>query len=212
MRKSADVKREDIMPKFMNSKYLFNLQLFAGDDGEGENDDDGDGDDQDDDESDEDGDDAKFTQADINKAIARTIAKERRKAERAKANGDKKKTDSDTKDKGAEDTEKTEAISKASKLEVKVACYEAGVAKDSVDDVTALAKAYMDADADLDLEEAIEKVVKKYPSFKTKQSNDDGEDDKDKSSSWGKRQSGKSSKKTSGVEAAFLKKNPGLKV
>ncbi|MFI3172413.1 MAG: hypothetical protein R3Y58_08635 [Eubacteriales bacterium] len=202
------------MPKFMNSEYLFDLQLFTGDDGDGGNGDSGDGDDQDDDESDEDGDDVKFTQADIDKAVARTIAKERKKAERAKASEDKKKAGTSKKDDESDtaDTEKTEAISKASKLEVKVACYEAGVAKDSVDDVTALAKAYMDADADLDLEEAIEKVVKKYPSFKTKQSSDDEGEDKGKSQSWGKRQTGKGSKKTSGVEAAFLKKNPGLKV
>ena len=57
-----------------------------------------------------------------------------------------------------------EAEGKASRLEVKVACFEADVAKDAVDDVAALAHAYMEADDSLDLEDAIEKVVKKYPS------------------------------------------------
>ena len=88
--------------------------------------------------------------------------------------------------------------------------FEAGVDKDAIDDVTALAHAYMEADEDLDLEDAIEKVVKKYPHFKKgADSSDDADDTKGKS--WGERQRG-TSKKRSGVEAAFLAKNPGLKI
>lgn len=81
--------------------------------------------------------------------------------------------------------------------------------KEAVDDVTALAHSYMEADKDLDLEEAIEKVVKKYPHFKK---GADGPDDADdtKGKSWGERQKG-TSKKRSGVEAAFLAKIRGLK-
>lgn len=94
---------------------------------------------------------------------------------------------------------------KASKLEVKVACYEADVAKDAVDDVAALARAYMDADDSLDLEDAIEKVVKKYPHFKKSGTTDPESEDPNKGKSWGERQKG-GGQKLSGVEAAFLKR------
>ncbi len=193
------------MPKHMNNRYILNLQLFA-EDNTGDNT--GDGDDQDDDsedETDENGEnEVKFTQADIDKAIARTIAKERAKAERAA----KRKAKNEQEDGSEEDKEKREAISKASKLEVKVACFEADVSKDSVDDVAALAHAYMEMDDSLDLEDAIEKVVKKYPHFKNKVSDNEEET---RQKSWGERQNGKK-QQMSGVEAAFLKKNPGLKI
>lgn len=154
------------MPKFMNMKNLFflNLQFFAEENSTG--DDAGDGDDHDDDsddDSDEGGDDEpKFTQADLDKAVARTIAKERAKAERAAKKKDQKNKDKDSAGSGeSEDTKaRKEAEAKASSLEVKVACFEAGVSKDAVDDVAALARSYMVADEDLDLVDAIEKVVK----------------------------------------------------
>ena len=155
------------MPKFMNSRYFFSkldLQLFADAGGDDAGDDAGDGDDQDDDDdgSDEGGEgERKYTQADLDKAVARTIAKERSKAERAakrkekqSSSGDKDKDDGESEDARA----RKEAEGKASRLEVKVACFEAGVDKDSVDDVAALAHSYMDADEDLDLEDAIEKM------------------------------------------------------
>lgn len=207
------------MPKFMNTENRYyskmNLQLFAEDDGDAGADDAGDGDDQDDGQdnpdADEDGDDEpKYTQADLDKAVARTIAKERAKAER-KAKKDKGKKDGTLSDDENEDVKaRKEAEGKASRLEVKVACFEADVAKDAVDDVAALAHAYMEADESLDLEDAIEKVVKKYPQFK-KGGADPYEEDQNKGKSWGERQRG-SGKKVSGVEAAFLKKNPGLKI
>ena len=59
------------------------------------------------------------------------------------------------------------------------------------------------------LEDAIEKVVKKYPHFKNHSGKPDDVDET-KGKSWGERQRG-GSKKLTGVEAAFLKKNPGLK-
>lgn len=205
------------MPKFMNNRYTgttFNLQLFAGDEG-GDNagEDSGEGDDQDDgteDDADEGGDDeAKFTKKDIDaaveKAVARTIAKERRKAEKSRGKSGENKGDS------GEDKEKAEAITKASNLEVKVACYEQDVAKDSVDDVAALARAYMAADENLDLEDAIEKVVKKYPQFKKKSDSEEDAENDTKGKSWGERQKGRG-KKVSGVEAAFMKRNPGIKI
>ena len=143
--------------------------------------------------------------------MARTIAKERRKAERAAARKAQQKKDGASGDGESEDAKaRKEAEGKASRLEVKVACFEADVAKDAVDDVAALAHSYMEADDTLDLEEAIEKVVKKYPHFKNKAgaSDDDANDAKGKS--WGERQRSGGQKLT-GVEAAFLKRNPGLK-
>lgn len=201
--------------KYINMKKKYqtlDLQLFAedgGDDG-ADGEDSGEGDDQDDDESDEDGEEEKkFSQKDVDDAIKKRIARERRKwqREQQKKTGSEEEPGDDGKE---EDKEKQEAISKASQLEVKVACYEADVAKDAVDDVAALARSYMAADEDLDLEDAIEKVVKKYPQFK-KGAQDPYEEDEEPKKAWGERQKGKG-KKTSGVEDAFLKKNPGLKI
>lgn len=201
--------------KYINMKKKYqtlDLQLFAedgGDDG-ADGEDSGEGDDQDDDESDEDGEEEKkFSQKDVDDAIKKRIARERRKwqREQQKKTGSEEEPGDDGKE---EDKEKQEAISKASQLEVKVACYEADVAKDAVDDVAALARSYMAADEELDLEDAIEKVVKKYPQFK-KGAHDPYEEDEEPKKAWGERQKGKG-KKTSGVEDAFLKKNPGLKI
>lgn len=204
------------MPKFMNMRNMYfpklDLQLFAGDDDAG--DDSGDGDDQDDDSgddgADEDGEDEpKYTQADLDKAVARTIAKERAKAERAA-----KRKEQKNKDKGSDENEdvkaRKEAEAKVSSLEVKCACFEAGVSKDAVDDVTALAKSYMAADEDLDLEDAIEKVVKKYPQFK-KDSADPYEEEEETRGKWGQRQNGRTPKRMSGVEKRFYELNPDLK-
>lgn len=206
------------MPKLMNmrNKYYFNLQFFAGDDEAG--DEAGDGDDQDDDsgddDADEDGEDEpKYTQADLDKAVARTIAKERAKAERAAKRKEQKNKDkgSDGADENEDVKARKEAEAKASSLEVKCACFEAGVSKDAVDDVTALAKAYMAADEELDLEDAIEKVVKKYPQFKKDAADPYEEEDETRGKSWGQRQNGKTPKKMSGVEKRFYELNPDLK-
>lgn len=203
--------------KHMNriTKYgAIDLQLFADDGGSGGEDDSAE-DEEDDAEEDEDDDaeEKKFTQKDIDETVKKRLAREKRKWQReqqrkkeADPNG-KGKTGDDGEDKGTKDAE---AESRASKLEVKVACYEADVAKESIDDVAALAHAYMEADDTLDLEDAIEKVVKKYPHFK-KGAADNETDDDAKGKSWGERQKGKKTT-LSGVEAAFLKKNPGLKV
>lgn len=204
------------MPKFMNMKNLFflNLQFFAEADSTG--DDAGDGDDHDDDsddDSDEGGDDEpKFTQADLDKAVARTIAKERAKAERAAKRKEQKKNEGDS---GAEENEDVKARKKAEaraiKAETRAACFEAGVSKDAIDDVTALAHSYMAADEDLDLEDAIEKVVKKYPQFKKDAADPYEDEDETRGKSWGQRQNGKTPKKMSGVEKKFYELNPDLK-
>ncbi len=204
------------MPKFMNMKNLFflNLQFFAEEDSTG--DDAGDGDDQDedsDDDTDEGGEDEpKYTQADLDKAVARTIAKERAKAERAAKRKEQKRNEEDS---GAEENEDVKARKKAEaraiKAETRAACFEAGVSKDAIDDVTALAHSYMAADEDLDLEDAIEKVVKKYPQFKKDAADPYEEEDETRGKSWGQRQNGKTPKKMSGVEKKFYELNPDLK-
>lgn len=201
--------------KYMTMKkklYSFDLQLFADDNGGGSGEDDKDPDDDPDEEEEK-----KYSQKDVDEAIKKRLAREKRKWAR-KQEEPPKEEKKEEKTPGADESEEAkarkEAESKASSLEVKVACYEAGVSKDAVDDVTALARAYMAADEDLDLEDAIEKVVKKYPQFKKGAADPDGEEEEDetKNKAWGQRQKGKGSKKTDGVEAAFLKKNPGLKI
>ncbi len=208
--------------KYMNMKKKFwamNLQLFAGDGddgGDGSEGEDEDPDaDPDSDDPEDDQDEKKFTQKDVDDAVKKRIARERRKWQREqqkKASGSGTDGREGAGDDGEEkDNEKLKAAeSRAIKAETRAACFEAGVDKDAIDDVTALAHAYMEADEDLDLEDAIEKVVKKYPHFKKgADSSDDADDTKGKS--WGERQKG-TSKKRSGVEVAFLAKNPGLKI
>lgn len=207
--------------KYMTmKKYVFNLQIFAGEENQ-DGTDPGEGDGQDesapnDDQDEEDStDEKKYSQKDVDEAVKKRLARERRKWLRKQESETEK--DDGSKDGGkkldeSEDIKaRKEAESKASRMEIKIACFEADVAKESVDDVAALAKAYMEADSDLYLEDAIEKVVKKYPSFK-KGSADPYEEDTAKNKPWGQRQAGKGLKKTDGVEAAFLKRNPGLKV
>ena len=207
--------------KYMNVKKrytLMNLQLFAGEEGGDAGDDSGDdGDDQDDDDSDEGGDDSdekKYSQKDMDSAVSKRLAREKRKWQREQQ---KKNSGKDGKDDGKKDDEESEdskarkaAEERASKAEAKNACYEAGVSKDSVDDVVALARSYMAADEDMDLEEAIEKVVKKYPQFKQSTADSD-EEEGSKNKSWGQRQNSRGTKKMSGVEQRFYEMNPDLK-
>lgn len=208
--------------KLMNLKKRFwtmDLQLFADDSeagGNGGSDDDP-GDDGAD-EGDDDPDEKKFSQRDMDEAVQKRLAREKRKWMREQQKNREKETSkggstgAEKAGKEAEeDPEKRDAINKASRLEVKVACYEAGVAKDSVDDVAALAHAYMEGDDSLDLEEAIEKVVKKYPQFKAQKEEDPEDKDPNRGKAWGERQ-GRGRTSISGVEAAFRKKNPGLKI
>lgn len=208
--------------KYMNTKRKYNplnLQFFAeeGDDGNNGDDAGDDGDDQDD-ESDEGGDDdqdeKKYSQKDMDEAVKKRLAREKRKWQREQQKKDKP----DGKGKAGNDGEESEdskarkaAESRASKAEARVACYEAGVAKDSVDDAIALARAYMESDEDLDLEEAIEKVVKKYPHFKKSVADQDDDEGENRKKAWGQRQKGQGTKKMSGVEKRFYELNPDLK-
>lgn len=207
--------------KYRNMKKRFwtmHLQLFAGDGGEGADGSDGEDDVPEDDPDEDDHDDApeekKFTQKDVDDAVKKRLARKKRKWQREQQ---KKTSGQDTDGEGKagnegakDDTRLKEAESRALKAETRAACFEAGVDKDAIDDVTALAHSYMAVDEDLDLEEAIEKVVKKYPHFKKRAGGSDDEEDGTRGKSWGERQRG-GAKKMTGVEAAFLKKNPGLK-
>lgn len=151
--------------KYMNmlKKYWsMELQLFAGEDDPGDNgsEEDPENDSEDEKDTEDSPDEKKFSQKDVDEAIRKRLARERRKWQReqqSKTSGNVTDGTGKAGEDGAEEKEKKEAITK---LEVKVACFEADVAKDAVDDVAALARAYMDADDSLDLEDAIEKVVK----------------------------------------------------
>lgn len=206
----------------MKERYQsLDLQLFAEEgDGGADGGETGEEDSEDEAGDEDDPEEKKFSQKDLDEAVKKRLAREKRKWARqrqegqstgASGVGEKPKEGEKEKPEESEDVKARRAAEeKADALEVKIACFEAGVAKDAVDDVTALARSYMAADEDLDLEDAVEKVVKKYPQFKKGSSDPYGEDGA-RGKSWGERQRG-GTKKATGVEAAFLKKNPGLKI
>lgn len=196
--------------KYMNLKkkyQSFDLQLFAEGEGDGggigDGDDDPDGDD-DDPDGDDDPEEKKFSRKDVDDAVKKHIARERRKWKREQKESSGKGIDK-TGDDGKKDEPESEdakkrkaAEQRAEAAEIKVICYEAGIVKDSVDDVVALARSYMVKDEDLDIEDAIEKVVKKYPQFKKADDDDaDDVDDGKKGKSWGERQKGTKKKEKS---------------
>lgn len=216
--------------KNMNMKkryWIMNLQVFAGD---GEGDDPGDESGDDDDDPGDDGDDSddddqeenekKFSQKDVDDAVKKRLAREKRKWQRdqqkkagKKPNGKVKTGEDSSKDDDAETQELRDKAAKADEMEMKWTCLEHDVDKACVDDVLALARVHMAKDEDMDIEDAIDEVLKKYPQFKESSKEKDEEEDEGetKNRSWGQRQNGRR-KKTSGVEAAFLKRNPGLKI
>lgn len=116
-----------------------------------------------------------FTQADVDKMIKDRLAREKKgkpskeelKAfkewqESQKTNEEKNNEKITVAEKRAEDAE-----AKATALEAKVSALSKGVKADSVDDVVTLAKSMVDDDTPID--KAIDKVLKKYPSFKGEQ-------------------------------------------
>lgn len=139
-----------------------------------------------------------FTQEEVNALIDRKFAQWQKKAE--------KQTKKETPEEGGADTDTQEKIraaeTKAEMLEARVLCLEAGVSKDAADDVIALARNYISDE--IDMEDAIGKVLEKYPSFAAKA-------DTESKAAWGARQGG-TPPKTDGVEDFFLKKNPNLKI
>ena len=145
---------------------------------------------------------AVYTQADMDAAIEKRLARERRKQPSKEELAEFKAWKAEQ-NPPAEDEALSSAKAKAESLEVKVACYEAGVGKDSVEAVTAIAEKMVGGD--MDLEEAIEKVLDKYPTFKNDPPNKVVE-----SKAWAdKHQEGATP--LSGVEESFFKLNPRLK-
>ena len=215
--------------KNMNMKkryWIMNLQVFAGDDddtgeegGDDDNDDPGD-DDDDSDDDDQEENEKKFSQKDVDDAVKKRLAREKRKWQKdqqkkagKKPNGKVKTGEDSNKDDDVETQELRDKAAKADEMEMKWTCLEHDVDKACVDDVLALARVHMAKDEDMDIEDAIDEVLKKYPQFKESSKEKDEEEDEGetKNRSWGQRQNGRR-KKTSGVEAAFLKRNPGLKI
>lgn len=215
--------------KNMNMKkryWIMNLQVFAGDgegddpgDESGDDDDDPGDDDDDSDDDDQEENEKKFSQKDVDDAVKKRLAREKRKWQRdqqkkagKKPNGKVKTGEDSSKDDDAETQELRDKAAKADEMEMKWTCLEHDVDKACVDDVLALARVHMAKDEDMDIEDAIDEVLKKYPQFKESSKDKDEEDDEEepRSKSWGQRQNGRR-KKMSGVEAAFYSKNPGLK-
>ena len=208
--------------KNMNMKKRYwniDLQVFAeGEETEvegSEEEDDQEGDEEEEDDPDEE---KKFSQKDVNDAVKKRLAREKRKwqREQQKKNAGKSKPDDKGKvgDDGEEDIETKELRDKAAKaedLELKWTCLEHDVDKSCVDDVLALAKVHMSKKDDMDIEDAIDEVLKKYPQFKESSKSNDEEEDETRGKSWGQRQSGRAPKKMSGVEKRFYELNPDLK-
>lgn len=216
--------------KNMNMKkryWIMNLQVFAGDgegddpgDESGDDDDDPGDDDDDSDDDDQEENEKKFSQKDVDDAVKKRLAREKRKWQRdqqkkagKKPNGKVKTGEDSNKDDDVETQELRDKAAKADEMEMKWTCLEHDVDKSCVDDVLALARVHMAKDEDMDIEDAIDEVLKKYPQFKESSKEKDEEEDEGetKNRSWGQRQNGRR-EKTSGVEAAFLKRNPGLKI
>ena len=189
------------MYKFMNNPYLHST-FYApdgaglgsgadggGGDGSGENDDPDNNDDPDG--QDDDPEEKKFSQKDIDEAVKKRLAREKRKWQRNTQNkpdggdntGDNGSVGESELDKRAKEVEE-----KAANLEMKWTCLEHDVKKDCVDDVLALAKVHMNKDKDMDIEDAIDAVLKKYPHFKS--GTDDGSQAADGKRGWGQRQGG----------------------
>lgn len=169
--------------KLINQKHRYNLQLFAGKDtdkgGEGD-------DNQDDDDEDEDDEDTSekkskklektFTQEELDAAIERRLNRERKKAEKAKAQQeeDKKKSPEEKNDDRYSKMEK-----ELQSMQAKMICLEHGVEKSNIKDVVALANTYVDDETDF--EEALETVLKKYPHFAKQQEEEEDETKKKQS-------------------------------
>ena len=116
-----------------------------------------------------------FTQADVDKLIQERVARERKNQlskEELKAYQvwkESQKTEEEKKNEALTNAEKAklEAEERANNLEAKVTCLSKGVVANSVDDVVILAKAMVTEE--VTIEQAIDKVLEKYPSFKGEQ-------------------------------------------
>ncbi|MBN1050277.1 hypothetical protein [Clostridium botulinum] len=121
-----------------------------------------------------------FTQADVDKLVKDRLAREKKgqpSKEELKAFKDwqdSQKTESQKKDEALTGAEKKmkEAENRALLAETKVTCLSKGVVATSVDDVVVLAKAMISVD--VTMEQAIDKVLEKYPNFKGEQEEQKG--------------------------------------
>lgn len=116
-----------------------------------------------------------FTQADVDKMIKERLAREKKsqlskdELEAYKAWKESQKTEEEKKNEALTNAEKARiaAEEKAAALEAKVTALSKGVKSDSVDDVVILAKAMVTDE--VTVEQAIDKVLEKYPNFKGEQ-------------------------------------------
>lgn len=143
-----------------------------------------------------------YTQADMDSAIEKRLARERRKMPSKEELAEFKAWKAE-KEPPAETKALADEKAKAEALELKIACYEAGVKKDSVEAVTAIAEK-LAKKGDVDMEEAIEQVLTKYPAFK------DTLSEPTEPKAWGSKHR-ESATPLSGVEESFFKLNPRLK-
>lgn len=102
----------------------------------------------------------------------------------------------------AAESGRAEAEKKLAAAEVKCCAYSKGVTAEAVDDVIALAMAKVSDD--MPIEKAIDAVISKYPSFCSAKSAPQGVTTGVSFGNGGKQ--------PSGVEAAFLAKNPNIKI
>ena len=104
----------------------------------------------------------------------------------------------------AAQTAASEAEKRAAAAEAKCCAFSKGVSKEAVDDVIALAMNKVDDNTPID--KAIDAVIAKYPSFCSAKS------EAPKGITTGVSFGNGGGSQLSGVEAAFLAKNPGLKI
>ena len=104
----------------------------------------------------------------------------------------------------AAQTAASEAEKRAAAAEAKCCAFSKGVSKEAVDDVIVLAMNKVDDNTPID--KAIDAVIAKYPSFCSAKS------EQPKGITTGVSFGNGSGSQLSGVEAAFLAKNPGIKI
>ena len=135
-----------------------------------------------------------FTQEEVNRMIKDRVAREKKgqiSKEELKAYQDWKESQKTEAQKQSEALTNAEAKAKAeaeraNTFEVKVTCLCKGVLADSVDDVVILAKAMVSDDVTMD--QAVDKVLEKYPSFKGMQQQDENKGFKIGAGSEGKKE------------------------
>lgn len=116
-----------------------------------------------------------YTQDELDKLIESRVNRERKKImndeeyKKYEAWKESQKTEEEKKNEALTNAEKARiaAEEKATALEAKVTCLSKGVNATSVDDVVVLAKAMVTEE--VTIEQAIDKVLEKYPSFKGEQ-------------------------------------------